>query len=111
MFAERAAKRICYALFIIMIAYGLEATFAGIFTCTPIAFFWNSKIKGGRCIDKTTVYYANAGISIVTDLALLFIPVVFLWNLTMPKIQKALVMLIVAFGGLYVESAPTAMRR
>jgi hypothetical protein len=85
-----------------MIAYGLESLFSGIFTCTPIAFFWNSKIKGGTCVDKTTLYYANAGISIVTDLALLFIPVIFLWNLTMPKLQKALVMVVVAFGGLYV---------
>jgi len=99
-FASQAARRICFALFAIMIAYGVEGAFSGIFTCTPIAFFWNSKIKGGKCVDKTTLYYANAGISIVTDLALLFMPVVFLWNVTMPKLQKALVMLIVAFGGL-----------
>jgi hypothetical protein len=83
-----------------MIAYGLESLLLGVFTCTPIAFFWNAKIKGGTCVDKTAVYYANAGISIATDLALLFIPVIFLWNLTMLKLQKALVMLIVAFGGL-----------
>jgi len=99
-FAGRTSRRICQALFAIMVAYGLEATILGIFSCTPIAFFWNSKIKGGTCVDKTTVYYANAGISIVTDLALLFIPVVFLWNLAIPKLQKALIMLIVAFGGL-----------
>jgi rhodopsin domain-containing protein len=83
-----------------MIIYGIETLLAGIFTCTPIAFFWNSKIHGGKCVDKTTLYYANAGISIVTDVALFFIPFIFLRRLMMPKVQKLLVMLIVSFGAL-----------
>jgi hypothetical protein len=100
LFITQTAKRICYSLLAIVIAYGVETFFAGIFTCTPVAFFWNSKIHGGKCVDKTTLYYANAGISIVTDVALFFIPFVFLRLLMMPRLQKLLVMLIVAFGGL-----------
>ena len=100
LFSSRASKRICYALLAIMSAYGIETFFAGLFTCTPIEFFWNSKISGGKCVDKTTLYFANARISIVTNVALLLIPVIFLRHLTMPKLQKALVMVIVAFGGL-----------
>lgn len=99
LFSSQASNRICYALLAIMAAYGFETLFAGIFTCTPIAFFWNSKIPGGTCIDKTMVYYANAGISIVTDVALLFIPIIFLRHLTMRKLQKVVVIVIVSFGG------------
>ena len=100
LFSSPMSQRISYALLAIMVAYGIETLFAGVFTCTPVAFFWNLDIPGGTCYDKTAVYFANAGINIATDVALLCIPIVCLRHLQMPKIQKAITIVIVAFGGL-----------
>jgi hypothetical protein len=46
------------------------------------------------------LYFTNAAINIVTDLTLLFLPVLILRHLMMPKSQKLVVMIILAFGGL-----------
>jgi hypothetical protein len=93
-------RRLCHILLAFVVAYGIETFFSGIFTCTPVAFFWNSKIKGGKCINKTSIYYANAAINIVTDFALLLLPATILKHLRLPRFQKLVVMLMLAFGGL-----------
>jgi len=92
-------RTLCYALLAFVVAYSIETFFAGIFTCTPVAFFWNSKIKGGKCLNKTDAYYANAAINIFTDVALLLLPAMILKHLTLPRVQKLVVMLMLAFGG------------
>jgi hypothetical protein len=82
------------------LAYGVEILFTGIFTCMPIAYFWDSTIPGGTCVDRTKLYFANAAINIFTDFTLLFLPVLILKDLMMPKYQKWIVRVILAFGGL-----------
>jgi len=46
------------------------------------------------------LYFANAAINIFTDLTLLFLPALVLRHLMMPKSQKLVVGIILAFGGL-----------
>jgi hypothetical protein len=96
----RLSKRTCYAVFGFIVAYGITNVFTGPFTCTPIAYFWNSTIRGGTCVNKMRLYFANAAINILTDFTLLFLPALILRHLLMPKSQKLVVMVILAFGGL-----------
>ena len=96
----RIHRQICYAMLGFVVAYGIETFFSGVFTCTPIPYFWDSKIPGGKCINKTKIYYANAALNIFADFALLFIPTLLLTHLTLPRVQKLTVLVILACGGL-----------
>jgi hypothetical protein len=91
---------VCYALLAFIVAVGIEATFTGIFTCTPVDYFWNETIRGGKCVNRATLYFTNAAISIATDFALLILPAIILRHLMMPWSQKLVLMVILAFGGL-----------
>jgi len=83
-----------------ILAFGIAAVFGSTFTCTPIAYFWDSSIPGGSCVNKMKLYFAYAAINIFTDLTLLFLPALILRHLMMPKSQKMIVRIILAFGGL-----------
>lgn len=96
----RISKRSCHVVLAFIIAYGITTFFTSVFTCRPVAYFWNSTIHGGTCVNKTRLYFANAAINIFTDLTLLFLPALILKHLLMPKSQKLVVTVILAFGGL-----------
>lgn len=80
--------------------YGIETLLTGVFTCKPIAYYWDMTISGGTCVNETKLYFANAAINIFTDFTLLFLPFLILKDLRMPMFQKLVVTIILAFGGL-----------
>lgn len=88
-----------YAVIALVVAYGVETFFSGIFTCYPVAYIWDITIPGGKCVDKWGLYFANGGINIVTDFMILILPVFILKDLIMPKFQKMFLMAIIALGG------------
>ncbi|KAF2183652.1 hypothetical protein K469DRAFT_505625, partial [Zopfia rhizophila CBS 207.26] len=92
-------RRVCYGLIGFVIAYGIMTFFSGIFTCSPVEYFWDKTILGGTCVDQTKLYYANAGLNIASDLALLFLPLLLLRHLMLPLLQKLVITVILAFGG------------
>ena len=79
--------------------YWVETLFAGIFQCTPVAFFWDESIAGGKCIDKFALYFAHAGVNIITDFMILLFPILILKDLIMPRTQKIILIGIIALGG------------
>jgi hypothetical protein len=85
-----------------VVAYGIETFFSGLFTCYPIAFFWDITIPGGRCLDRWPLYFANGGVNIVSDLMVLVLPFFILRPLTIPMRQKLSLIGVLALGGVYV---------
>lgn len=83
----------------LVLAYGIETFFTGLFTCTPVAYFWDSSVPGGSCVDKWSLYFVNAAINIVTDFAILVLPIIILKGLKMPKFSKACLIAVIALGG------------
>ncbi|KAF4551619.1 Hypothetical protein D9617_13g101210 [Elsinoe fawcettii] len=79
--------------------YGFWSIFANMFMCTPIPYFWNRGIAGGKCLDTTAVWFANAGINIVTDIIIFLLPMPALKALQLPKKQKIGLMFVFALGG------------
>ena len=95
------STRSCYAVLAFIVAYGIGAVFSNLFICTPIAYFWDSTNPKGTCVDETILYFTNAAINIFTDFTLLLLPALILRPLVMmPKYQKFVVMVLLAFGGL-----------
>lgn len=95
------ARTAIYAVMALVIAYGIETFFSGTFTCSPVAYFWDITIAGGKCVDKWSLYFANGGINIATDFMILILPVFILKELIMPKFQKMFLIAVIALGGTY----------
>ncbi|KAJ5975560.1 hypothetical protein N7481_009267 [Penicillium waksmanii] len=78
--------------------YSIAIIFALIFTCNPIQRSWSSSITGGSRIDRNGLYIATAVTNIITDLALIVIPIPLLCGLHMPRMQKIGLLAIFAIG-------------
>ena len=92
-------RNACYAVMALVIAYGVQTFFSGLFTCTPVAAFWDQTIPG-KCVDRWALFFANGGINIFIDFTILLLPVFLLRSLMIPKRQKYILMGILALGGL-----------
>jgi hypothetical protein len=76
---------------------GLALTVLNIAQCKPIsATFKDPLLQGGKCTDIVTLYLSSAPVNVITDLAILFLPMPILTALHLPRKQKNI--LIFVFG-------------
>jgi len=81
---------------------GAALTFLNIFQCQPIAaaYRWPGP-DTSQCTDIVTLYLSSAPVNIITDIALLLLPMPILTGLRLPKKQK--IILVVTFSaGIFV---------
>ena len=55
-FPSKGFRRACYILMGIIICYSLGTFFSSIFSCVPIARFWDQSIEG-TCVNRAAVWY------------------------------------------------------
>ena len=79
---------------------GAALTFLNIFQCRPIgnAFVANPS-PNSKCIDIIALYLSSAPINIITDLALLFLPMPILTSMRLPRNEKLILIVTFSFGG------------
>lgn len=78
---------------------GTALTFLNIFQCRPVdAGFENTKASGARCTDIVTLYLSSAPVNIITDLALLFLPMPILTAMRLPRNEKIILVITFSFG-------------
>ncbi|KAE9375914.1 hypothetical protein N431DRAFT_370863 [Stipitochalara longipes BDJ] len=87
----------CYILLGVVIAYGAFLILSSIFTCWPIARFWNKNIPGG-CIPSAPLWYGHSAGNIVTDLAIFVLPLKTIYGLKLPRGQKISLCLVFTLG-------------
>lgn len=88
-----------WIIVIIVTTYGIAAPIASVCSCLPIAFFWDKSIKDGKCISLLPFWYFVAFFNIVTDIAVVGLPIFILKDLNLPKRQKTALIGIFAVGG------------
>ncbi|PSN60339.1 hypothetical protein BS50DRAFT_563986 [Corynespora cassiicola Philippines] len=91
-------RKACYILVYITIFNCIHTFFTGVFTCYPVAKFWDDRIPGG-CVNKEALWFANAAINIAQDISLVVLPVFILRKLALPKREKIGLILILGLGG------------
>jgi hypothetical protein len=94
-------RLVCWILMGFTVANALQTFLTGIWGCVPVSRFWNTS-EEGHCLNKSAVWFANAGINIIQDIALIVIPMFLIKDLMLPKSQKIVLFIILALGGLYV---------
>lgn len=78
----------------------LVLSFITIFSCYPVAYFWDRDIKGGRCLNIQNVAYAVGALSIVEDLVIVALPFPVLFRLQMSTSKKVGIGVMFVLGGL-----------
>ena len=76
---------------------GIVLTFLCIFQCRPISAAFTS--ADGHCIDLVNLFLSSAPINLLTDLAILILPLPVLTALRMPRRQKVILVATFIVGG------------
>ena len=96
---QQVFKRLTTATLVVVNFAGIALTFLNIFQCHPVsAAFENSRQTTGHCTDIVTLYLSSAPVNIVTDLALLFLPLPILTAMMLPRNQKMILIVTFSFG-------------
>ena len=78
---------------------GIALTLLNIFQCHPVGAAFASIIPAGEhCTDIITLYLSSAPVNIVTDLALLFLPMPILTGMRLPRNEKLILIVTFSFG-------------
>ncbi|EAU37567.1 predicted protein [Aspergillus terreus NIH2624] len=100
-FIQPNIRRICFGGIIFVICWSLAYTLVTIFQCNPVASFWDKTIKNPKCVDLEAQWMSYAIINILSDVAILTLPIYPISKLRLSRAKK--VALAVIFGlGLFV---------
>lgn len=92
-----------YVILAMNTVYYITILFVKAFACTPVSTYWKVASEINRsCLDRSAVIVADSVISVVSDIAILILPVIFTWPLKMPILAKIKVITILGLGGIAV---------
>lgn len=87
------------ATLVVVNVAGTALTLLNIFQCNPvIAGFEAPRPSAAHCIDIVTLYLSSAPVNIITDLALLFLPMPILTAMMLPRNEKIILVITFSFG-------------
>ncbi|KAH7304554.1 hypothetical protein B0I35DRAFT_330539, partial [Stachybotrys elegans] len=92
--------------------YGLWSFFSSIFYCSPIAAFWDVTIIDRKCLPNKPTWFTTASLNILTDFAILILPLPVLKNLQLGRRKKVgffsvCIISVIRLHSLYVTSVST----
>lgn len=88
-----------YVTLVVVNAAGFALTMINLFQCRPFsAAFLADNPAGTQCIDIVTLYLSSSPVNIITDLAILFLPIPILTQMRLPFKQKAILVITFSFG-------------
>ncbi|KAG5925011.1 hypothetical protein E4U61_004914 [Claviceps capensis] len=103
-FDRRRFRICCYVLLGIVVTYMLITVGLLIWQCSPIEGAWNKTLRA-TCVGLTGHSYANAGFSLATDVLILGLPVMPIWEREWPVGQKRALLLVFALGAFVTISS------
>ncbi|KAI4258842.1 MAG: hypothetical protein LQ352_001053 [Teloschistes flavicans] len=71
----------------ILIAWWISFLFAIIFSCVPVASYWNKAIVG-HCINEHTLSWGITGSELAVNIIMLILPIPWLWHLRLAWTKK-----------------------
>lgn len=83
----------------ISVAWAISIIFVSIFQCTPIEKTWNPTLPG-HCIDLKKSFLGNGVPNMLTDVAILMLPVREVWKVQSTKLQKIQLSFVFLLGSL-----------
>ncbi|PHH89911.1 hypothetical protein CDD83_4974 [Cordyceps sp. RAO-2017] len=88
-----------WATLVVVNVSGIVLTFMNIFQCSPVQAAWMSDFsQSSTCIPLLTEFICAAPVNIVTDLAILALPIPVLTSMRLPSRQKTILVLTFTLG-------------
>lgn len=96
---HRTFKWATIATLVVVNAGGFAITMLNVFQCTPIGALFKYPVPASaKCTDIVTIYLSSAPLNIITDLAILFLPMPILTGMRLPRKQKIILIITFSFG-------------
>jgi len=89
-------NRFLWALIIVM-AWSIASLLVAIFTCNPVAGFWDQSVPA-YCVPEHPWWEINSAGNVITDFAVFCLPLPTLWKLRQPRSQKFALLGIFSLG-------------
>ncbi|KAI9672493.1 MAG: hypothetical protein M1817_003259 [Caeruleum heppii] len=81
--------RICiFTLLAILAIYHFIGMMVVAFACSPVRKSWDLTVQGGTCVDSNVNVIFSAAFNVVTDIALLVLPMPTVWAMQLPARQR-----------------------
>ncbi|KAH7205304.1 uncharacterized protein FOBCDRAFT_241851 [Fusarium oxysporum Fo47] len=80
-----------------LVAYYVSGLFIKIFICWPISAYWKGETD--KCLNQSAIIFADAIISVISDLVILLLPTPLTWSLQLSRRKRLLVIGILCAGG------------
>ena len=91
------------------IAHMISVLLVVVFQCSPVHMYWEHHKtdqlvdgtivnNGYTCIDRASFSLSTAAISVLTDVAILLVPIAMMWDLKMPVRRKMAVIFVLSLG-------------
>lgn len=87
-FRTRTTRYATFALIGMVVGTGIAELLTAIFQCWPIEFIWDKSVKGGHCVKQDAMFQFWSIPNIVSDTAMLILPLPTVWKLQMSRVQK-----------------------
>jgi hypothetical protein len=92
-----------HSILALNVLYYTIILFVKAFVCVPASAYWTSLGQPtDQCLNRFAVIVADSVVSVVSDMAILVLPIILTWPLQMAVCLKAKVMALLGFGGLAV---------
>ena len=99
-FFQRRYRYVVHGVAIVVIANWIAGCLLSLLICRPFRYNWDKSIPGGQCGDVTAAYRWASLPNVITDVAILVLPIPAVWNLKISLRQKIGVTLTFAAGSL-----------
>ncbi len=99
-FSNPRFKLAVWAVAIFVIAWCPAVFFTDLFQCSPVALAWDKSIEGGRCINVQAFFRYIVISNVMSDIAVLVLPLPVIWYLQMSIRQKLALTGVFLLGGM-----------
>ena len=80
-FPSKNIRRAVWVNLAVLVCLTMATVIAGLAECTPFAANWYPDLRGAHCINKLAFYRYGSIPNILTDIAMLILPLKVVWNL------------------------------
>ena len=91
-------RKVFLAAIIIVVLWTISQAIMAFLECRPLEGVWDHRVKA-ECIPNTvTLWYFNGVFNIVTDFAILLLPLPILWQLQLQRSHKIVLTFVFGLG-------------
>ena len=105
-FPQRSFRIACFVITGILVATVTANIVTCLVECIPLKALWDPSVPNAACLDISLFWRWASFSNIVTDIALLIVPIPFITQLNLSVVVKFGLVITFANGGLWVETHP-----